>query len=477
MAARKPAAAAAAPAIPAGPVYTPEQQAERHVLVEEIRALQAQVAAEAREALVLREEREKLNAAWAGAKAEVERKRAEARAKDADIAEQAAAHAVELKLHKQRVRELLAANASAAGDGRVAGLRALKLAAESHVESERELKADKRDLAVALKEVEAGHEELVRVLKMEQDRAVTTLRFQFEAQARELAALYDDKMTRCRDEMNTAREEEVKAVEARKAAHVAAMLSAHERAFADIKAYFNEITHSNLDLIKSLKEELDDMRKKEAGDEKVMHAIAAENTRMSDPMRKAIADVKRLREEREAYRKDIVALQEAKAAALVVTDRLEALRWEHEILAQRFDRLAAERDALSAKFAEAVHEIQQKAGFKQLLLEQKVAAASAESERAQMALAEVLAHANVDPATVGAGGEGALRGAQGIAERDAQIAELQATVAQLAAAYDGCIDAFKAKMAEKSIPVAELGFPLATASQILLGPRAAPAPG
>jgi hypothetical protein len=159
------------------------------------------------------------------------------------------------------------------------------------------------------------------------------------------------------------------------------------------------------------------MKKKEAGDEKVMFLTAQENKRMSEPMRKAIADVRRLREEREAYSKDLTALQECKAGAMVVSEQLDALRWAHEILEQRFERLKAERDALAAKFSEAVHEIQQKAGFRALLLEQKLAAAAEEGERAQLLLAEVLAQANVEP---GAGGPAAAlaqaQGASGLAE-------------------------------------------------------------
>ena len=152
------------------------------------------------------------------------------------------------------------------------------------------------------------------------------------------------------------------------------------------------------------------MRKKEAGDERVMAATAEVNRRMSEPMKKAIADVKRLREEREAYRLDITALQETKAAALVVSDRTEALKWEHEVLTQRYERVCAERDALAQKFRDAVHEIAQKAGFKQLLLEQKLAVVAEEKERAQLVLAEVLGAAIVEGWGGGRGGDPRAKG-------------------------------------------------------------------
>ena len=157
------------------------------------------------------------------------------------------------------------------------------------------------------------------------------------------------------------------------------------------------------------------MKKKELGDEKVMQATAEANKRMSEPMKKAIADVKRLREEREAYKLDVAALQECKAAALVVSDRLDALRWEHEIMGQRYERLVAERDALARKFREAVQEVQQKAGFKALLLEQKLAVVVEEKEKAQGVLGEVLSAANL-AAVPGMDAASSMRkGAEGLA--------------------------------------------------------------
>ena len=251
------------------------------------------------------------------------------------------------------------------------------------------------------------------------------------------------------------------------------------------------------------------MKKKELGDEKVMQATAEANKRMSEPMKKAIADVKRLREEREAYKLDVAALQECKAAALVVSDRLDALRWEHEIMGQRYERLVAERDALARKFREAVQEVQQKAGFKALLLEQKLAVVVEEKEKAQGVLGEVLSAANL-AAVPGMDAASSMRkGAEGLArvrvlgvaclaffcptppfmhpsclcaltplhpqtpffflQRDEQLEDLRQQLEAASAAYDGCIASFRGVMHRHSIPEAEIGIPLASARDILLG--------
>lgn len=64
--------------------------------------------------------------------------------------------------------------------------------------------------------------------------------------------------------------------------------------------------------------QVEELRTKEALHERNMFSIAQENKKMSEPMRKAIDEVKRLKEEREAYRRDLQELAETKAHILVV---------------------------------------------------------------------------------------------------------------------------------------------------------------
>jgi hypothetical protein len=75
---KEPAAAAAA----AGPAYTPEQQAERLLLIEECKRLRDLRLQEQSDFSALGEEREKLNSLWASSKKQLEDAKAELREKD-----------------------------------------------------------------------------------------------------------------------------------------------------------------------------------------------------------------------------------------------------------------------------------------------------------------------------------------------------------------------------------------------------------
>jgi len=115
----------------------------------------------------------------------------------------------------------------------------------------------------------------------------------------------------------------------------------------------------------------------------------------------------------------------------LLQDKAENLRWEHEIVEQRYMRLAAERDALFERFQAALHDVKQKTGFKTLLLEKRITATAAEAERTTIALSEVLAAAHLDSAVVGH-----LEAQIGdvIGAKDAAIAELETELARVVGA-------------------------------------------
>ena len=58
----------------------------------------------------------------------------------------------------------------------------------------------------------------------------------------------------------------------------------------------------------------------------------------------------------------------------MLKERHENLQWEHTILEQRCQQAMTERDELYSKFESSIYDVQQKSGFKNLLLEKKLEA-------------------------------------------------------------------------------------------------------
>ena len=106
---------------------------------------------------------------------------------------------------------------------------------------------------VELKEKLLANEETVKILKRTYEERMSQLRSAFERQATELEAKYDLKMRALREELDLRRKTEIHEVEERKNVQINALMRDHEKAFSDIKNYYNDITLNNLALINTLK--------------------------------------------------------------------------------------------------------------------------------------------------------------------------------------------------------------------------------
>ena len=81
------------------------------------------------------------------------------------------------------------------------------------------------------------------------------------------------------------------------------------------------------------------MKKKETSDNKLMLEVQLENRHLVEPKLKAEREVEALRQKLSNYEKDKESLQHSKARIKVLEGELKALKWEHEVLEQRFSKV------------------------------------------------------------------------------------------------------------------------------------------
>eukprot|EP00877_Chromochloris_zofingiensis_P012225 jgi/Chrzof1/7256/Cz02g16210.t1 len=407
-------------------------------------------------------ERDKINAFWEITKKDLEDRKAELRNKDREMEEMEERHQVEVKVYKQKVKHLLYEHQNNVTTLKADGELAVKLQQDDFRKKESDLGKDKRSLKQELKEQDLAHQEIIRSVKVEQAKEITKLRQEFELAAKELQGKYEKKMKMLRDELELRRKQEIHEIEERKNGHINELMKKHERAFAEIKNYYNDITHNNLDLIKALKEDVAEMKKREAQNEKLMYEIAQENKRLSEPLAKALKEVESLRGQLASYEKDKASLAQAKARLAAAEKQVKNLEWEAEVLQQRFGKVQQERDELYEKFEASVYDVQQKTGLKSLLLERRVEALSDALEMKEAQLGEVLAAAHLDPATLQQVNK---KLEEVLANKNNIIRALQYDVAKVSKAHNDLILVYEAKLAEFGIPAEELGFrPLVTST-------------
>lgn len=156
------------------------------------------------------EERERLNELFVATKNDVQGVQSLCRARARDRKALQEASALNVQAMQRRIAHLLMEQSGEASGAAVAGQAlAVQVRQEADRTAEAALRAGRHDLKVTLLEMEASQDEHIKALKVEQDRAQADLRADFERRLRELHAVYDDRQSRLRDEMNEAREKEV----------------------------------------------------------------------------------------------------------------------------------------------------------------------------------------------------------------------------------------------------------------------------
>eukprot|EP00658_Telonema_sp_P-2_P047274 TRINITY_DN3590_c0_g1_i14.p1 TRINITY_DN3590_c0_g1~~TRINITY_DN3590_c0_g1_i14.p1 ORF type:complete len:560 (-),score=227.11 TRINITY_DN3590_c0_g1_i14:438-2117(-) len=410
-------------------------------------------------------ERDKIYTFWEITKKEMDDVNADLRSKEREQEELAERHQVEIKMYKQRFRYLLYEHQNSIAQQKTAGEVELKLQQDHHLNQESEQYKDLRGLLVEVKEMEQSQQEMVAKLRNEQEREIHDLRVEHDRRLKEILNSYDKRMKVLRDSMEKDRKDELTALDNQKKEMIKSLKKLHDKALADIKTYYNDITHNNLELIQNLKVEVSEMKKREVRNQKMMLEIAQENKRLSAPMEKAHKEEHYLNRELEHYAKDKVELKEVKGNILVNEDELKRMEWEKEVLEQRFEQVKKERDELYKRLQSAVYEVQQKAGFKTSVVSKKMDLLQQKMETNTVLLGEALSAAGIAPDKVPGA---SVRMRQIVDAKDTEIVELQNEVAFLSSGYNEMIATYMAKLDEYSFPRDDLGFqPVHVKEQLL----------
>jgi len=400
-------------------------------------------------------ERDKINTFWEITKKQLEEARANQRNKDREMEEAEERHAVEIKVYKQKVKHLLYEHQNQIAELKMDAAMNRKVAQDEFHEEGSTLRRDARSLKVELKELELSHQDMVKNLQLEYDKRITELHEQMQLQAKEIRQKYEQRMDTLREDLELQRKAEIHEIEERKNGQISALMRNHEKAFGDIKNYYNDITLNNLALINTLKEQVEEMKRKEERTEKLMGEITAENRKLVEPLREAKSRVTELEKQLASYTQDKQFLRTSKAQLKVQQDTIQHLEWELEVLKQRFGDVEAERDELYDRFVRTIYDVQQKSGFKNLVLEKKLAALSESLEKKEAQLNEVLLASNLDPTALSVVTkklEDVLDG------KNQAIRDLEYELARMCKTHNDTVRAFEAKMQDMGVPAEELGF-------------------
>lgn len=427
-----------------------KEQLEEHIV-----RLREELDREREERNYFQLERDKIHTFWEITRRHLEENKCELRNRERELEEAEERHQVEIKVYKQKVKHLLYEQQNMLSELKAESVVSTKQLQKEHAVLENHLQKDMRNLKVYLKEQELSSENVLKSIHLKHDEEITDLRNDFARQVREIESKYQKKMQKLRQEEELRRKMEIREIEERKKSHINMLMKNHEKAFRDIRNYFSDIVYKNLDFITSLKEELKDMKRKEEKRNKEMVEVLEQNKELRESPQKAKEEVAELQKQLANYEKDKSALTRTRAR-LKISDRdLKALKWEHEVLEQRFTKVQLERDELYMKFTKAILEVQQKSGFKNLLLECKLSTLNDTLEKKEAQLSEVLSVSNLDPTTLSV----VTHKLEEVLEsKNHTITDLQYEVARVCKAYNDLLKTSEAKLRAFGIPVEKVAF-------------------
>ena len=281
-------------------------------------------------------------------------------------------HRTEVRVYIQKVKHLEYEHKNNVKMGGQDGTTRLTEEGEHHTNREQMLKTAKVSLKLELKERELSNEDEIEQMKNAHEKNLSKLREEFEKNMQVLRQRCETKMEQLLEDLQLRRKVDIHEIEERKNLHINDLMKNHEKAFTQIKNYYNDITHDNLKLIKSLKDEISGMKKKATANAKLMHDISQENKRLSEPLAAAVQEVSSLQHELKDAEKDKLSLKNAKSRLVLIEKQLDGLRQSHQERGEEYERVENERNEIYDNFEATIHTVQRKSEFKNLVLEQRL---------------------------------------------------------------------------------------------------------
>ncbi|KAG5683425.1 hypothetical protein PVAND_012707 [Polypedilum vanderplanki] len=400
-------------------------------------------------------ERDKLRTFWEITRKQYEDSQAVIRNKEREVEMAQEMADLETKNVMQQMKHLQYENQSKIGDMRAEMMTQLKLAQEDHAIQEKELFNDKRELKKICRERDEFNELQIQQIKMKHCEHLSIEREKFQNELKEMANLHERRLQEYMENSEIRHRMEMSEVEERKNNQIRQLIDAHEKAFGEMKNYYNDITLNNLALISSIKEQMEEMRRQTERNEKQMaDAHTAQNRSITEPVKDNQAETNELRKKLENYQRDKISMQKLQKRYDAQRKQMENLKLELDAKSLHCEKITEERDELKQKFEDAILDVQQRSSLKSAMLERKLSFLEKETEQRESLLGEVLKVSNIsiEPTAI------SVRIEKLLSQKNEKIQDLRYELAKVGKAYDDLLEIYKAKMIKFGIPIEEVGM-------------------
>ena len=183
---------------------------------------------------------------------------------------------------------------------------------------------------------------------------------------------------------------EIHEIEERKNQHINDLMTNHEKAFKEMKDYYNDITRENLDLIKMHREKLVDINATIESNQKTVDGLKRDNEDLQVPLAQSKQKRDKLKKDLATFDKDEMALRNAKARLQVLKKTVKEMRTEKIEMDAKYQKLQKECDDMYKKFELAITQLHRRADYKNNILEEKLRQFQDELEKKEAQLHELV---------------------------------------------------------------------------------------
>lgn len=367
-------------------------------------------------------------------------------------------HRVELRVYQQKVKHLEYEHRNNVKGIVRDGTYLLDMEQNNHENRERELLKAKEDLKFAQMEMELVNASKVAEIRQQHEKQLAKLRQQFEDGLHELGVRYEARLKQLETDLELRRRVEVHEVEERKNQHINDLIKNHRKAFGQMQSYYNDITSGNLQLIKSLQMQVEDLKSRATVNKKMLAEYITENQKLSEPLSKVSAEISELQGLLKERTKDQMALRNANSRLTSIGKNTSQMKFKQKTLEEDYKRAEGERDELFNSLEDALLRIQRQSDFQNQAMDRKLQEAELSAEKASLQIEEVVRAANLDSSEM----DRIMQSlGQMIAAKEEALSTVRFEVVRFKKGFNDSLDTFRVKLKDLGIPDSEidgLGF-------------------
>jgi len=362
-----------------------------------------------------------------------------------------------LRLYREKFRHLLQENGGNLTTRNIEVENLTKQLTAEQSKAEGNLQKELRALLVLQKEQSQAHFEMRFSLRREQEKKITELREEFMKKIDYLRNNYREQSREVAKSNEVKNHDSCLHLEKEKDLQIGRKIQQHETAFQDIRHYFNDITHANLDQVKTLKGEVSETRKVERAKEQKLMDVVSVYRQRAGPLKKYSEEIESLKIQEEYHIKNERECTRTRKAIKQREVRVKELEWEAALLKEKILEINNENTKLDEQVQSQVQRIQQKEGLKTILLNEELQYEQQKLENMSITLAELMRRSGIS--------NDATNGFDELVKaKDADLARLYDTLAETEEKYYSSLAFYENVLKMSNIRMDEIGFVPAEAS-------------